>query len=221
MSDLIQFQGGGHEQHEANALSVMSASDFFPRLQLIQPASKAIGRKQVKSAGVYSLTKGKDEVEDLGDTVNIVVCAVRAKALRTKGMLMSIFDPKDDEFAKIKNESRVKNSGCMWGPEFLLYLPDYDGGEGLFATFFMSSPTQRRSSKSVNARIRNKATLTSKFIEDEEHGWYATECNDCVEAFANMPSAEDFAEQIKKFNDEQPTKAKTVADAGTEGGRER
>lgn len=218
MSDLIQFQGAS--EHEANALSVMTASDFFPRLQLIQPASKAIGRKQVKGAGVYSLTKGKDEVEDLGETVNAVVCAVRAKALRTKGMLMSVFDPKNDEFLKIKAESSVKNSGCMWGPEFLLYLPDYGGGEGLFATFFMSSPTQRRSSKSVNARLRKAAVLSAKFIDGDEHGWYATECADCVEQFAQLPEPAEFQEQIEKFLNEKPTQAKTVAPAA-EGGRER
>lgn len=198
----------GDTGKEDAALTVGTTSLYFPRIKLCQGQAREVQKQLVEKGGNYALISGKTDVEDLGDSVDMVICAGRAKALRTGDVIMSVFDHESEEFQKIKEESKDKNSGSMYGPEYLVFLPDV-GEEGTFATLFLSNPTMRRESKTFHARLRKAATVTSHLIETKEHAWFGPLCNDCSTPL-DLPSSEVFEEAISRFNNEKPSQVATV-----------
>lgn len=205
----------GMSKNEDAALIVANAGDYLPRLKLCQPAAKEVTHRKVSRGGNYALIRSKDEIEDLGEEVEMVVCAGRPKALQTGDVIISIFEPDSDEFKRIQSESKNKDSGCMYGPEYLVWLPNQD----TFATLFMCNPTARREAGSVHARLRKAALLTSNLIETEKYSWYGPVCKDLTTPITNLPASEIFQEEIGKFENEKSSQVKS-ADAD-EGDRER
>lgn len=196
------------------ALIVAKSSAYLPRIKLCQGSAKEVNSRQVARGGNYALVKSKEDVEDLGDEVPMLICAGRAKALRTGDMILSFFDPSDEEFKKIEEESKVKDSGCMYGPEYLVWLPDQE----CFATLFLNSPTARRESGAVHARLRKAALLTSHLIVKPKFSWFGPVCKDCSTPF-DIPDLTVVQEQINKFRNERSSAVK-VEDS-TEDTRER
>lgn len=206
--ELISIPSG--ETQDAAALSAGTSLLYFPRIKLCQGNAKEVQKKLVASGGNFALISAKTDVEDLGDNFEMVICAGRAKALRTKGVIMSFFDQTDDEFKKIREESKDKDSGCMYGPEYLVFLPSV-GDDGTFATFFLSNPTMRRESKSFHARLRKAATVTSLLIETAKFSWFGPLCGDCSTPL-DLPKSEVFDEAIERFQNEKASQIETVDD---------
>lgn len=196
---------------------VSTAGDFLPRLQLYGGNSTAAKEGKI-GIGCYGIVRSKDVIEDLGKSVDVVIVDGRAKALRVEkdNSIITKFDPNDVEFKKIMAESNVKDSGCMYGPEFLLYVPSAEA----FVTFFMSSKTARRAAKNVYARMRKGATLSAELIKTAKYSWHGPVCNPSSAPFENMPSADDFTEASNKFRAEKGSEVETVT-GGTAGGRTR
>lgn len=206
---------------EDNAIAVANSTLYFPRIKLCQGNANEVKRGHVAKGGNFALITGKDEVEDLGDEIEFVVCTGRSKALRTGDVIMSIFDPKDPEFAKIKEESKDKDSGSMYGPEYLVFLPDV-GDEGTFATLFLSNPTMRREGKSIHARLRKACSARSHLIDPpgSKHSWFGPLFGDCATPPTNLPDQDVFTENIDRFNNEKPSQMSTV-DSEDDSGRDR
>lgn len=201
---------------EDKALSVANSVDFHPRLKLCQGSGKEAQKGKVAKAGNYALITNKDEMEDLGDEVEIVICAARAKALQTGKMILTYFDPESPEFAEIKEKSKVKNSGCMYGPEYLIWLPN----QNTYATLFMCSPTARRESRAVHSRLRKAALLKSHLIETEDYAWHGPIVKDLETEVTNLPPQEELLAEIEKFDNEQSSQVKMDTE-NTEDSRER
>lgn len=190
------------------AMAVAAAVDYLPRIKLCQGQSKEVGRKKVKSPGNFALIKTKEDIEDLGDEVEIVICAGRPKAMSTGDTIISIFEDDSPEFKRIQADSKVKDSGCFYGPEYLVYLPSHE----CFATLFLNNPTARREAGAFHARLGNAALLVSNFIEPEgsKYSWYGPQCKDLTTPIPNLPASEVFIEQADKFNSERSSQVKAA-----------
>lgn len=198
-----------------NALTVANNQDYFPRIKLCQGNAKEVLQGKVSKGGNYGLVKGKDDIEDLGNSIDVVICAGRPKAMRTGEQIITIFEEDSDEFKKIMAESKTKDSGCFYGPEYLLYIP----AAQTFATFFMNNPTMRREAGAIHSRLRNAATVSTHLIETESFSWFGPKCSDCSTPL-DLPEMDVIKNTVEKFENEKSSQIQTV-DETNDSGRER
>ena len=99
---------------------VAKGSDFLPRIQLITKG-KYVDTGKI-APGHYGVPQaGGEEIQDLGESIDLIPWAFRPKAMDVsdREAIVTSFDVNDDEFKRI--QGAPKDSGCMWGPVFLVY----------------------------------------------------------------------------------------------------
>jgi hypothetical protein len=198
--------------NEQDFAAVASGGGYLPRLQLMISQSEQV-KKGEFTQNHYALVRDK-KLQDVGSTVDVLVLAFRPKALQIGEQIISIYNPTNPEFKKIQELSDVKDSGCMFGPEYLLWIPSIKE----FCTFFMGSKSARRESPNMQA-ILNKwkkgelgspaASLKSHFIETPKYSWQAvtiTGCSTPIEA----PTVEAAKAQMEKFCNVKDSEIETV-----------
>lgn len=102
------------------------STTYHARIKLYTSASNVVKRKQFPE-NHYGLIVNKETTIDLGETFTGFPLAYRYKALdfSEKGKVKSYYDPKSDDFKRVKKEADKKRppgemSPCMAGIEFLL-----------------------------------------------------------------------------------------------------
>jgi hypothetical protein len=166
--------------------------DYLPRLQLLTSASE-VCKSGDFPVNHFAIIQGQNN-KDLGESVNVLVLAWRPKALEMGEEVISIFDTKNTEFTRIQALSAEKDSRCMYGPEFLVWVPDSHE----FATFFMGSKSMRREAPSLNNRMKKGATLKPHKITSSKYTWFSPKVEPCTTIF-ELPDEEETIEQVKKF----------------------
>lgn len=127
-------------------LDALSGSKYLPRVQLTDSNSKLCKEKGVK-VGTFLLIRSNDSYDDLTNTFDAIIFARRAKAVRmSQAGIFSFFDPKHEEFQKIMEKSEERDSGCFYGPEYLMWLKSNKA----WVTLLCGSKTARRSSADLN-----------------------------------------------------------------------
>ena len=97
--------------------------DFLPRIQLVTKG-KYVDLGKIKP-GHYGVPQGEDEILDLGESIDILPLAVRNKALDTNSdPPVAVYDTNDPLYTEIRERAGEKDSGCMYGPSFLVYERD-------------------------------------------------------------------------------------------------
>ncbi len=202
-------QGSGNlidiptSEYGDDALDAVSAGDskFLPRLQLMTVRSDKVAVEGFP-ANHFALVQGK-ALLDLGESVDILLIAWRPKALDMSGdEIISCYDPKFDAdkaptgtFAEIQKKSGVRDSECMYGPEFLCYVPSAKK----YATFFCGSVTLRYEAPAFKVRLSNAATLRPDLITPKKgKGYYSTKVHDCTAVF-DVPAREDIMKVLDAF----------------------
>jgi len=180
-----------------------TALDYFSRLQLMTSNSE-VCKDGSFPPNHYALVRDQN-YRDLGDSVNVLVIGWRPKAIEIDEQIITSFNPEDDEFQRIKEASYQKDSGCMYGPEFFVYVPSVKE----YLTFFMGSKSSRREAPSMRALLLKAATLKSKKITTPSYTWFAPVVEKCATTFA-VPPQEEIVEQYTKFMNEEGSKVKTV-----------
>lgn len=182
--DLFKAAGGGE-----------GFIGFLPRLQLFTANSNDVKRGKINLAH-YGTISGKEKtLLDLGKNVLVVPLAWRPKALNTKADPVTAFhNPQSAEFKEYKAKADADaNSGFMYGPEFLVYIPDKEIG---FATFFMGSKSARNESAKLRALLPvggsplRPAMCTAQFIETKEYSWHAPSIMPSAQS-VTMPSMDE------------------------------
>ena len=204
-----------------------SGGDWLPRLMLYSGSSNIVKAGDFP-ANNYGLTRSKDDTVNLGNEIDVLVLAWRPKAMRIDGDdISSYYDKETDEFKAAQAESSEKDSGCMYGPEFLVYLVK----QGTFATFFMNSKSQRISAKKVRPYVARcekpmeeagkPATLKIEVIR-KKFVWAVTVCVPCSTPIteSELPSDEELAHELDRFEN-PPKDTREKADEGSSEKRER
>lgn len=179
------------------------SGDWLPRLQLMTSNSEPCkgGKFPINH---YAVVEGQN-FADLGETVDILVIAWRPKAIEIGDEIITIHDPKHDEFKRIQAKSEEPNSGCMYGPEYLVWIPQ----SKQFVTYFMGSKSARRESPALRALLHNAATLKSHEVKTSKYTWYAPTVTQCSTPF-DLPEAEEIKKQVEKFNNPPETQVERV-----------
>ena len=184
---------------------VAKGADFLQRIQLITKG-KYVDTGKIKPGHWGVPLPGGEEIEDLGESIDVVPYAVRPKALdmKDKDAIVSSYDTKDPEFQRIKNAP--KNTGCMWGPSF--FVLERSTGK-LYELFFGN-----KSGRSEAGKLRSflpteenngqpaPATLNIRYVKKPDFAWHVPVIVKCSEAFdpANIQvTADQLLEEREKF----------------------
>ncbi|MGD0897104.1 MAG: hypothetical protein ABR915_04665 [Thermoguttaceae bacterium] len=171
--------------------------------------------------GNYGIPISDEEVDDLGDHIEILPLARRPKAIdmTDSETLIVNYDPDTAEFKRIVALSLDKESHCMYGPSFLVY----ERSRNLFLEFFCGNKASRSEAKHLypylplsQADIDAKAakgddvrdlkphgalpaTLRSRLVEKGTYSWHVPVVVKCEEAFTTLPSMDRIVKEIASF----------------------
>ena len=216
---LVQVTGGAVSKYSDDDFAASAKSgDYLPRLQLMTASSKPCKSGDFP-INHFALIDGQT-LKDLGQSVDVVVCAWRPKALDMGEQIIAIYDPKADadgnptgEFLRIQEKASEKDSGCMYGHEYLVWL----ASEKAFALFFMGSASMRRESPNLKARMLKAATIVPQHIETKSYDWWSPEVKACSTPQEPLPSQEAMDEEMEKFNNPVETEVERVEDEDKSG----
>lgn len=213
-------------EEEKMFTSLAKASEWLPRFQLASAATD-IGKKKKVPVDNYALVYNSNKVVALGEAVEIVVLAWRPAAVDMRSdRPSSYYDRTSKEFMEIEALSKVKNSKCVAGPEFLIWIPKAQA----FATFHFNSKTTHQMADemcdfawSEGKRIRKfgcARLLRSQVIEGREHTWTAPAISGVATPITVLPAQEVIDEQVTRFKN-PPKSVVEKAEPAPETGRER
>lgn len=202
--------------------------EFLPRIQLVTKG-KYVDKGKI-SPGHYGVPEGEDDITDLGESIDVLPLAVRDKALdTTEDPPLAVFDADDAVFQDIAKRAGEKDSGCMFGPSFLVF----ERNTGKFYEFFCGNKSARMEAGkfssylpvsdeqaaafNIKAQPPQPLTLCAKYIERPRYSWHAPKVTKCSTPFTNLPPIERIVDEITKFLN---PKASDVEKA-EEGGRAR
>jgi hypothetical protein len=193
--------------------SVSNTGSYLPRVQIMGGNSDLVQEGKI-NVGRVALIRSKTSYVDLGSEASFLVLSWRPKALRiVGGDVTSAYDPENKEFKKIAEESDIQDSGCMFGPEFLIYVPS----EKCFATYHMASKTARRKAAEMRALMRRWATLGVEVIKAKGYTWQGPIVKICNTSY-DVPPGEEILAAVERFANLPQTETETAPESS---GRER
>jgi len=205
-----EFSGGKYGSDET--FDLVSAVGYLPRLQLFGSNSDAVKEGKMPLAH-YGLVRSKDQIEDLGPVVELLPICWRSKAMRLdEGNVVSVFNPEHSEFKKIMAESEEKDSRCLYGPEYLIWIPNLK----VFATFLMGSKTARREARALKPLLGKAASLKVKLVTNKNYKWHSPQILPASTPFTSdvLPPMDKIREEAEKFNNPEETVVESVPEAG-------
>lgn len=214
MDEVTKINNGwGIEKKEADeSLKEAMKSNFLPRLQLVSKMSKYAEFEPGIKTNNFGLIVSDDDYKDVGSVVDCMVLSWRSKALDSAAGL-SYYDHKSQEFIEVEQRARMEsNSKCMFGSEYLLYLPE----ENALATFFFGSKSLRFEIKKIHRLYDagQPVTFFGKRIETKNGDIYHSASVKASASPINPPeNMEEIKKEIEKFNN--PTSSSTPVAANT------
>lgn len=198
---LIAGSQGKYVNDKAMA-KVTKAGDWLPYVQIMGSQSKEVQKGEFPM-GHFCLNKNKQKI-DLGEEVVMYLIAWRPKAMQFIPEVVNVFDPESEDFQRIeKRADTVKQSGCGYGPEFLVWLPEH----GELATYFLGNPTGRNESPNLITLINDgtrKCKQKSELIDDGKNTWHGpkTKAHDLD---VMLPPMDVLQSELEKFNNPKAT----------------
>ncbi len=175
---------------------VASATKFLPRLQLFSSNSAEVKEGKILQGHYGTVTMKGQPVIDLTDSVDVLLIVWRPKALDMSGeTVTSCFNVEDANFRDIAAKSDDTDSGCMFGPEFLCWIPSISK----FATFFCGSKTARREAVNIKGLCGKPATLKAHLIRKGKYIWHGPRVFECSVPF-EMPDIDELKDRVNAFN---------------------
>lgn len=175
---------------------VAAGSEFLPRLSLFSFSNGPFKDGKI-AAGHYGFNQGNNII-DCGTEIQLIVCGIRLKALQIDGdNITAIFNKQNPEFAKIQAMSGVKDSDCLCGPEFLVYIPTHKQ----FCTFYMASKTMKREAPNVKAFYDQGKNITAKaqLITKGKYKWHGPVIVECSMVLSTPDHDKLYIEKAKFF----------------------
>lgn len=216
-----QFPMSIHTQDDKAWGDVVTAASFLPYISLYGGNSNACKEGKI-GVGRYGLVRQKDKIEDLTSEFDVLAIGWRFKAMQIDGgAIISQYNPKSESFLTIKEKSEIKDSGCMYGIEFLFWVPNLPAR--CFATFYCNSKTSRREAQNIRPfcpvgadQIKGTeahgplpATLKTQLIKTEKYMWHGPVATQCSTEF-NLPTVEEIMEQATKFANPKESEVEAV-----------
>ena len=193
-----------------NVLASMVTTGFLPRVQVMGGNNDAVKEGKFP-IGHFACITGKS-LEDLTSEFVAVVLSWRPKAMQFQPEAIAFFDPSKDSFKAIQDRAdNVPQSGCGYGPEYLLWLPDYEK----FATFFCANITARNEAPNIHTFMRKACIFRAEVIKSKKYTWHGPKVGKC-DLEVKLPAAGPMQETLEKFNNPPETEAEVVKEESRE-----
>lgn len=185
-------------------------SDFLSELKFCA-ASEGRVKKGEFPMNHYALKRGND-YKDLGEVVHGFIIRMVPKALDVSGdKPVSSFAKGSEAFEDISKRSNEQDSGCMWGPELLVWLPKAEE----FAIMFLRNKTLRNENENFMATYGKGFTLSKQLIQCKNFDDYmSAKCEIFQgekEALATFTAAQ-MERAVAKFEAQYAYGVETLAD---------
>lgn len=201
-------------QDGLNALTEMTKSSkgFLSRVQLYTKG-KAINHGLVMP-GEYGIAESEDDITRLGKTMDVVPLAWRPKALdiSDRDDIKTSYDAKSAEFQRIKDEASTKDSGCMFGPSFLLY----ERSSGRFLEWFCNNESARNAAGKVSGFLPQTdkppaaMTVGSRVAEKKSYSWHVPTITECSTPIT-LPDSETVMREVERFLNPPAAQSETAS----------
>jgi hypothetical protein len=193
-------------------------TDFPPRLQFFSGKTDQAVTGKIP-VNHFGLVINKDNLIDLGTEVDVGILSWRPKAIRIAqdGNVYNYHDPNSQEFKAVITESKIQDSGCFYGPEFLVYVP----GSDKIATLLFGSMSARNEAPAVKNQMGKMCTLKSKLIETKKFKWMVPIGLPCSTPPSTEPDPEKLLSELNKFNNPKSAVVEKAEPAAAGEGRER
>ncbi|TXH59144.1 MAG: hypothetical protein E6Q97_00530 [Desulfurellales bacterium] len=183
---------------------VAKGSQYLPRIQLITKG-KYVDTGKIPPGHWGVPQSGGEEIEDLGDKIDIIPFTFRPKAMDVsdREAIVTVFDTADPEFVRISTAG--KDSGCLWGPTFLVY----ERNTRKFYEMFFSNASGRSEAAKLrpflpsaeNNGCPSAATLSIRYKKTTQYGWHVPVVSKCTMPFDDLPDTETILNEVKKFRE--------------------
>lgn len=190
---------------------VAKGTDFLQRIQLITKG-KYVDQGKI-TPGHWGIPKGDDEIEDLGDKIDVVIFAYRPKALDVsdRDAIVAVYDVESEEFTRIK--AAPKNTGCMWGPSFLVL--ERSTGK-LYELFFGNKSGRQEAGKMKPFLLSQEPmSLGTRYIKKPDYGWHVpvvTKCSEPFDVDTVKVTPEQIQQEVEKFLNPQEETVEKVSE---------
>lgn len=201
---------------DLKALDAMSSSSSFLRRIQLYSKGKSNASGTLVGAGNFGVPESSEKIVDLGNSIDVLVIARKAKAIDmsdTSNIIVTN-DTTSAEFKRIVDlADNTRDSGCAYGPTYLIY----ERGTGSFYEFFCGNKSARYASSNINGylpvtqamidaglsneeapRFSKPMTLKSKYIKKDRFEWFAPEVEDSLTAI-DLPTADVLRTEIERF----------------------
>jgi hypothetical protein len=174
--------------------------NYLPRVSL-----KTSNSQQCKD-GTFSVNHFAFEdgsiIKDLGQEINVLVVSWRPIALEIiDGQPHSVYDASSAEFKRIQDKAGEPESGCLYGIEFLIWLPAIKK----FGTFGFTSKSSRKEAPICRALLGKWASISAKKIQTARFTWFSPSVKGSSIP-GELPTPEVFEKAKSQW--ENPTPAK-------------
>lgn len=193
---------------------VAAGREFIPSLRLFSNKSDAVTNNLVP-AGHWGIYRGKDKIDDLGTEVDVVPFAYRPKAmlLQNGTVSLTVFDQTSQDFIRLRDMSLADgNSGAMFGPEFLLWVPKIQE----FVLLHFASKTARNTSRNMFPKMTTLLTLFSSVVKNAKYTWLAPQVRNCDVPITAVPTPKELVDMIEFFKNPQVAAGPELATETTE-----
>jgi hypothetical protein len=214
LSQLPSTQIGSDAAYD----SLAEGGDFLGYIKLCN-SDKYVKKDKIKN-GHFGIPKSKEEVIDLGPSIDVLPLARRPKAidLSDTSAIVTSYDETSDAFKAIVERSTTKDSGCQWGTSFLVL----ERSTGRFLELYFGTISCRPEAKNVfpalpltQSDIDRKAkagaevsdlephgpypvTVKAGWKENKKGGWYSPVVTKCSTPI-KPPASDVVVKQIVKF----------------------
>ncbi|MHC4371824.1 MAG: hypothetical protein ACYSW8_29790 [Planctomycetota bacterium] len=210
LSQLPSTQTGSDEGFE----KLSEGTEFLARLQLFSKGT-AINKKLI-GPGRWGIPEGDEAITDLGESIDLLCLARRPKALdlSDKEAIITCYDMDAPEFERIANAAGQSDSGCMYGPSFLVI----ERSTGRFLEYFCGTKSTRSEAKKVYPylplteqdiaarKLENiephgpmPFTMNIKLVERKRFSWHVPVVVKCSTPFTALPAMDKIVREIERF----------------------
>lgn len=202
LTTLLQQAGALQTGNDQVFDAISKSADYFGRVQLFGGKAAAVLEGKIPMAH-WGYLESKDAITDIGETFEALVLGYRPLASRLNtDPVTAVYDHASDEFKAIMAESEIEDSGCVYGPEFFLYVPSVEK----FATYHMNSKTARKVAPQVKSLIGKAAKFKAKLIKTAKYTWHGPEVLPSNSPLS-IPAHEVVMENLNKFLNPQKPEA--------------
>lgn len=215
MIEKIKQQGASKFATEKALSTVTKTGSWLPYIQLHGSNSKVVKRGQFPM-GHFALVKNKVN-GDIGDSFVAFVVAWRPKAMQYKPTVLSVYDTASKQFQDLEAKADQKDSGCGFGPEFLLWLPEYKE----LATLFLGNKTGRNEGPNIIGAVGHACRIGAILIEDkkQDREWHGAKMYPYDLEINVWPEEAVLMEELNKFNNPPAVTADVAEKDDSEGDR--